>query len=246
MNTENPGCLTGVARAVALVIVLPVRLLWDAFAFCVKQLWRWVLAPVGRALGWLIHHLVVIPLRFLWEWVIAPVGRALWWVIDLLVVTPLTWLWRWVLLPVLKALWWVVDLLVVTPLGWLWQYVLAPVGRAVGAVLAWAWGIAGLVSRALGRAVGWVLWNAVGRPSPGRTGWSSRRSATGCGPGCGRPSPPPRGPSAPRPGGAPRPLRRTPLTEPGEPGPARARTLGSTTERPRSGARPEISPQDAG
>ncbi|SED38328.1 hypothetical protein [Streptomyces sp. TLI_105] len=173
MNTENArsrhpneptGCLTGVARAIALVIVLPVRLVWDALAYCLKQLWRWVLAPLGRALGWLIHHLLVIPLRFLWEWVLAPVGRALWWVIDLLIVTPLKWLGRWVLLPVAKAVWRVVDLLLVTPLTWLWRYVLAPVGRAVGAAVAWAWRIGGLISRALGRAVGWVLWNAIGRP----------------------------------------------------------------------------------
>ncbi|MFE4307923.1 hypothetical protein ACFRR6_17965 [Streptomyces sp. NPDC056891] len=164
MNTENPGCLTGVARAVALVIVLPIRLIWDAFAFCLKQLWRWILAPIGRALGWLIHYLIVVPLRFLWEWVLVPVGRALWWLADLLIVTPLEWLWRWVLLPVLKALWWVVDLLIVTPLTWLWRYVLAPVGRAAGAVLAWAWRIAGLILRAVGRAIGWVLWNVIGRP----------------------------------------------------------------------------------
>lgn len=79
MNTEKTrsqppnqptGCLTGVARVIALVVVLPVRLVWDALVFCLELLWRWVLAPVGRALGWLIHHLVVIPLRFLWEWVI--------------------------------------------------------------------------------------------------------------------------------------------------------------------------------
>ncbi|MFG3040341.1 hypothetical protein ACGFYZ_25940 [Streptomyces sp. NPDC048330] len=173
MNTENArsqtssepaGCLTGVARAIALVIVLPVRLVWDALAYCLKQLWRWVLAPIGRVLAWLIHHLLVIPLRFLWEWVIAPVGRALWWLVDLLVVTPLRWLGRWVLLPVAKAVWWLVDLLLVTPLTWLWRHVLAPVGRAAGAAAAWAWHIGGLISGALGRAVAWLLWNTVGRP----------------------------------------------------------------------------------
>ncbi|MFD4372004.1 hypothetical protein [Streptomyces sp. NPDC058486] len=164
MNTENPGCLTGVARAIALVVVLPVRLVWDALAWCFTQLWRWVLAPIGRALAWLLHHLVVIPLQWLWEWVLAPVGRALWWLIDLLVLTPLAWLWRWVLVPVGKALWWVVDLLLVTPLTWLWRYVLGPVCRFVGAVLAWAWRIAGQVSRAVGRAIRWVLWHGIGRP----------------------------------------------------------------------------------
>ncbi|MFD3569436.1 hypothetical protein [Streptomyces sp. NPDC058667] len=173
MNTEirrsgpqqQPGgCLTGVARVIALVVVLPVRLVWDALAFCLRQLWRWVLAPIGRVLGLLIEYLLVIPLRWLWEWVLAPLGRALRWLTDLLVVTPLRWLWRWVLLPVLKALWWVVDLLLVTPLSWLWRHVLAPVGRAVGAALAWAWRIAGRISRAVGLAVGWLLWHAIGRP----------------------------------------------------------------------------------
>ncbi|MFF5924872.1 hypothetical protein [Streptomyces hydrogenans] len=164
MNTENPGCLTGAARAVALVVVLPVRLLWDALVWCGRQLWRWILAPVGRALGWLVHHLLVIPLRWLWEWVLVPVAKAVWWVVDLLVVTPLRWLWEWALVPVGKAVWWVVDLLVVTPLTWLWRYVLDPVLRVVGAALAWAWRVAGEISRAVGRALRWVLWHAIGRP----------------------------------------------------------------------------------
>ncbi|MEU2545595.1 hypothetical protein ABZ618_09170 [Streptomyces roseolus] len=164
MNTENPGCLTGVARAVALVIVLPFRLLWDALAWCGRQLWRWVLAPIGRALGWLLHHLLVVPLRWLWEWVLAPIGRALGWLLHHLLVIPLRWLWEWVLVPVGKALWWVVDLLLVTPLRWLWRYVLGPVCRVVGAALAWAWRAAGEISRAVGRAIHWILWNAIGRP----------------------------------------------------------------------------------
>ncbi|WP_282695079.1 hypothetical protein [Streptomyces sp. CC208A] len=137
MNTENPGCLTGAARAVALVVVLPVRLVWEALAFCLRQLWRWILAPVGRALGWLLHHLLLVPLRWLWEWLLLPVGKALWWAVDLLLVTPLTWLWR---------------------------YVLGPVRRFVGAALAWAWRIAGQVSRAVGRMVRRVLWHTIGRP----------------------------------------------------------------------------------
>ncbi|MFF8408503.1 hypothetical protein [Streptomyces omiyaensis] len=164
MNTENPGCLTGAARAVALVVVLPVRLLWDALAWCLRQLWRWLLAPVGRALGWLVHHLLVIPLRWLWEWVLVPVAKVLWRVLDLLLVTPLRWLWEWVLVPVAKALWRVLDLLLVTPLTWLWRHVLGPVVRVAGAALLWAWRIAGRISRAVGRAVRWVLWNAIGRP----------------------------------------------------------------------------------
>ncbi|MFF0479976.1 hypothetical protein [Streptomyces sp. NPDC004435] len=164
MDTENPGCLTGVARAIALVVVLPLRLVWDALAWCFRQLWRWILAPVGRALGWLLHYVVVIPLRWLWEWVLVPVGRALGWLLHHLLVIPLRWLWEWVLLPVGKALWWVVDLLVVTPLRLLWRYVLGPVCRYVGAALAWAWRIAGRISRAVGLAIRWVLWNAIGRP----------------------------------------------------------------------------------
>lgn len=164
MNTENPGCLTAVARGIALVVVVPVRLVWDALAFCLRHLWRWILAPVGRALGWLIDVLILTPLRWLWQWVVVPVAKALWWLVDLLVLTPLGWLWQWVVVPVARALWWLVDLVVVTPFGWLWRYVLAPVGRVAGAALAWAWHVAGTVSRAVGRAVSWVLWHAVGRP----------------------------------------------------------------------------------
>ncbi|MFB7515079.1 hypothetical protein [Streptomyces sp. NPDC056144] len=169
MNTENPGadapgCLTGAARAVALVVVLPVRLVWDALAYCLRQLWRWILAPVGRALAWLAHHLLVIPLRWLGEWVLAPIGRALAWLGHYLLVVPVRWLWEWVLLPVCKALWWVADLLLVTPLTWLWRYVLGPVCRVAGAALAWAWRIGGRITAAVGRALRWTLWNLVGRP----------------------------------------------------------------------------------
>ncbi|WP_329420570.1 hypothetical protein [Streptomyces sp. NBC_01268] len=159
------------ARGIALVIVVPLRLVWDAVAYCLRHLWRGVLAPVGRALGRLIDVLILTPLGWLWRWVVVPVAKALWWLVDTLLLTPLGWLWRWVVVPVARALWWVVDLVVLTPLGWLWRYVLAPVGRVlgaglriVGAALAWAWRIAGEVSRAVGRAVSWVLWHAVGRP----------------------------------------------------------------------------------
>ncbi|MFF7811039.1 hypothetical protein ACFZCF_03825 [Streptomyces sp. NPDC007945] len=163
MNTENPGCLTGVARAVALVVVLPFRLLWDALAWCGRQLRRRVLAPIGRAVGWLLHLLLVVPLQWLSEWVLAPIGRAVGWLLHLLLVVPLRWLWEWVLVPVGRALWWLVDLLLVTPLRWLWRHALGPACRVVGAVLSWAWRVAGGISRAVGRALRYAIVRPLAR-----------------------------------------------------------------------------------
>src|SRR4051812_45972052 len=112
------GCVTTVVRIpvriVVLVLVVPVRLLWDALTVAAKALDRTVLRPLGRGLAWLWRTFVVIPLAWAWR----P-----------LVVSPVAWLWR---------------TLVVAPLVWLWRYVLAPLGRgiawavrALGAAAAW-------------------------------------------------------------------------------------------------------------
>ncbi|MGH3387920.1 MAG: hypothetical protein ACRDOO_03495, partial [Actinomadura sp.] len=123
-----PSCLTWPARVIAIVIVVPIRLLWEAVAAVGRAVYTVVLEPLGRLLDyvivrpvrWLFTVLVVIPLRWL--------GRVL-------VVIPLRWVWRAIL----------------TPLGrWLSTYVLAPVGRGL------RWVVTGLLLIIL-TPVGYVL-----------------------------------------------------------------------------------------
>ncbi|AUG77205.1 hypothetical protein CFP65_2371 [Kitasatospora sp. MMS16-BH015] len=150
---ERPvGCLVGVLRAVALVVVVPVRFGWELALV--------VLRPVGAVIGW--------------------AGRLLGAVLEALVVRPLAWVWRRAVVPVALALGrglaalgrgialaaragvagvrWLGAHLVVLPLGWLWRAALRPVGRGVSAAMVWAVGylvVAPLV---------WVVTHLVVRP----------------------------------------------------------------------------------
>ena len=54
--------------------------------------------------------------------------------------------------------------LLVVPLGFLWRYVVVPVAREVGAALALAWRGTAYVSRAVGRAIGWVCRVLIATP----------------------------------------------------------------------------------
>ncbi|HXA61041.1 MAG TPA: hypothetical protein VNW94_17920, partial [Streptosporangiaceae bacterium] len=119
-ENDLPGCISWPFRLIALVIVVPVRLLWEALAVIGRFLRRYLLAPLGRVItvlilrpgAWLITTLVVIPLRWLvvtfmivpgaWIYrrVVAPAGR---------------WLWRWVLRPICVA----AGLLILTPVAWM-------------------------------------------------------------------------------------------------------------------------------
>ncbi|MFG2191618.1 hypothetical protein [Streptomyces sp. NPDC048639] len=80
------GCLTVAirmpVRIIALIVVVPVRLVWDALVACGKALERTVLRPLGRALAWLWRTLVVAPCH--------AVGRALAWMWRTLIVVPFT------------------------------------------------------------------------------------------------------------------------------------------------------------
>ncbi|MEU6080828.1 hypothetical protein [Streptomyces sp. NPDC047108] len=131
------GCLTVAirmpVRIIALIVVVPVRLVWDALVVCGKALERTVLRPLARALGWLWRTLVVAPFTAL--------GRGLAWTGRTLVVTPLVRLWRQVLAPAGRGLGvglvWLGRALLVVPWVALHRYVLAPAGRAIGTALLW-------------------------------------------------------------------------------------------------------------
>ncbi|MEU9062394.1 hypothetical protein AB0D13_26895 [Streptomyces sp. NPDC048430] len=110
------GCLTTLVRIpvriVVLVLVLPVRMLWDLLLAGGRLAERVLLRPLGRALEWLYDQVLV------------PVGRALAWLTVALLVWPWVGLWRHVVVPAVRYG-------VVVPLVWLYGAVLTPAGHGL-------------------------------------------------------------------------------------------------------------------
>jgi hypothetical protein len=151
------GCLTVAiripVRIVVLVLVVPVRMVWDALVVVGRFLRDHVLRPLWRAL-------VVWPCVALWRYVVVPVAKALGWLGKVLVVVPLVWLYRYVLTPVGHGIAWVVRG-IGAGLAWVYARVLTPVGhgivwllKGVGAVLAW-------IFTPIGRAIAWCVGGLV-------------------------------------------------------------------------------------
>jgi hypothetical protein len=118
------GCLAVAIRVpvriVVLVLVVPVRLVWDALVVGGRFLYRTVLRPLGRAV-------FVWPWVALWRYVVVPLAKALGWLAKVLLVVPLGWLYRYVLTPVAHG--------TGAALAWLYARVLTPVGHACAWVL---------------------------------------------------------------------------------------------------------------
>ncbi|WP_093708847.1 hypothetical protein [Streptomyces sp. 2131.1] len=135
------GCLTTViripVRVVVLLVVLPVRMLWDALVVTARAAERVLLRPLGRVLA-----------RFfgaLWRYVFVPLGQALVWLGRAVFVWPWAALWRYVVVPVVRygivvPLQWAYARLL-TPLGhglrWVWREALVPAARWLGTGLKW-------------------------------------------------------------------------------------------------------------
>lgn len=176
---QPEGCLVVAirlpVRIVALVLVLPVRMAWDALVVAGRFLNGVLLRPLGRALLWLGRVLVVLPLAGLWRYVVVPVGKALAWLAKVLVVAPLVWCHRHLLTPVGHALaWlyahvltpavvglgaalaWLVRYLVAVPARWLYGRVLAPAGRAIAWCGLGVWRLLALLVAGIGRILYWV------------------------------------------------------------------------------------------
>ncbi|MFD4141467.1 MULTISPECIES: hypothetical protein [unclassified Streptomyces] len=147
------GCLTTAVRIpvriVVLLVVLPVRMLWDLLVVCARAIDRTLLRPLGRALAWLGRTFVVIPVTWLFEKVLTPMAlgafRLAEFVAKALFYWPWVALWRYVLAPVgtygliVPALW--IHRQLLTPLGhgiaWIHRTLLTPAGHGILAVLAW-------------------------------------------------------------------------------------------------------------
>ncbi|MEW2389869.1 hypothetical protein AB0933_16120 [Streptomyces venezuelae] len=169
---QPEGCLAVAiripVRIVVLVLVVPVRLLWDALAVCGTFLYRNALRPVGRAIGavltFLCKAVFVWPWVGLWRYVLVPVGIAIAWLVRTLIVVPAVWLYTAVLTPVGRGITTLLRWIFVVPLVALWRWVLAPIGRAIAVVareiadaFGHAWRIAGHISLVVGRFLGTLL-----------------------------------------------------------------------------------------
>ncbi|MFJ6612506.1 hypothetical protein ACIQPT_19770 [Streptomyces sp. NPDC091289] len=132
-------------RIVVLVLVLPVRMVWDALTALWHAADRVLLRPLGRALAWLFDTLVLTPLTWLFTRVVAPLGKAVTWLAVALLIWPWIGLWRYVVVPVARygiaapAVWLYESVL--TPLGhglrWIGTALIAPAARGLGAGLTW-------------------------------------------------------------------------------------------------------------
>ncbi|MEV6332324.1 hypothetical protein [Streptomyces sp. NPDC051909] len=180
MSTENPAPPPPAAphaliripvRIVVLVLILPVRMTWDALKTTARFLDRTVLRPLGRTLGlaaaWLgrlvawpfvmlWRYVIVVPVVWLYGAVLAPLGRGLAWVFTGLgrgigwlltvlgraVAWPLAMLWRYV---------------IVAPVVWLYGAVLAPLGRGIGWLLTRTGHGLAWVFTGLGRGLAWFF-----------------------------------------------------------------------------------------
>ena len=168
VENDPPGCLA----IPLLIIVVPIRLLWEVLS----ALGRFVQAYVMRPIRWLLYNGLVRPL---W-WVLRVlVLQPLWWVLRVLVLQPLWWVLR---VLILRPLWWVLRVFVLLPARWIWQRILVPLGqmflryvlKPLWTALVWVltmvlvpfvhlarWLVWGLV--ALWRAVLWPVLAAFGR-----------------------------------------------------------------------------------
>ena len=191
---QPEGCLVAAfrlpLRIVMFVLVLPVRLVWDAlvavgkavgrgFEWCGRRVLGPVLRAFGAAVAWVFLALFYWPWAALWTYVLA---RPLAWLWRHLVAAPAAALHRWVLAPLGHALaaaargvgkflsrtghW-----LFVVPALALHRWLLAPTGRGLAllaretaAALAFAWHAAGRVTLPLLRFLGRVLRAALVTP----------------------------------------------------------------------------------
>ncbi|WP_405501234.1 hypothetical protein [Streptomyces anulatus] len=132
-------------RIVVVVLVLPVRMVWDAFTALWHAADRVLLRPLGRALARLLDTLVLTPLTWMYTWVLTPLGKAASWLAVALLLWPWIGLWRYVVVPVARygiaapAVW--LYGAVLTPLGhglrWIGTALLAPAARGLGTGLSW-------------------------------------------------------------------------------------------------------------
>ncbi|MYX13670.1 hypothetical protein GTY67_09560 [Streptomyces sp. SID8374] len=136
-------------RIVVLVVVLPVRMVWDLLAAGWHAFDRTLLRPLGRGLAWLADTLLLTPLAWLFTKVLTPLALAVTWLATAVFIWPWIGLWRYVVVPVAKYG-------VAVPVGWLYANLLTPLGH----------GAARLCGKA-GQGVAWLVTTLVVAPAGG-------------------------------------------------------------------------------
>lgn len=158
----------------ALIIVVPVRLLWELLSVIARLVGAYVLRPIGwllytllvRPLRWTLRVFVLLPLRWVGERLLVPLGRLVLRYVLRPVGIALAWAVSIALIPVVFAARWIGR-----GLAALWR-ALWPLLAAFGRFLAWTWHLAGLVLfHALVRPVRFV-WRVLVRPVLAALGWA--------------------------------------------------------------------------
>ena len=153
------GCLAVAiripVRIVVLVLVVPVRMAWDALVIAGRFLNDALLRPLGRALLWVGRAVFVWSWVALWRYVVVPVAKGLGWLAYRLLVVPVVWLYRYLLTPVGHGIAWAARGLwagVVWAVSGVWAGVVWS-AKGIGAVLGWVhrWTLL-----PLGRGIAWV------------------------------------------------------------------------------------------
>lgn len=159
-----------------LIIVVPIRLLWELLSAIARFTGAYVLRPIGRLLytllvrplRWTLRVFVLAPLRWVAVRLLMPLGRLVLRYLLRPVGIALAWVVSIALIPVAFAARWLGRGLVA-----LWQ-ALWPLLAAVGRFLAWSWHQAGLVLfHLLVRPVRF-LWRVLVRPVLGALAWAWR------------------------------------------------------------------------
>ncbi|WP_406058204.1 hypothetical protein OG462_16250 [Streptomyces sp. NBC_01077] len=151
MSMENPpppALIRIPIRIVVLVVVLPIRMTWDALTATAHFLDRTALRPVGRGIAWVFTG---IGRGLAWvftgvgrglAWVFTRVGRGLAWVFRHTVSRPSRWLYGAVLAPVGRGIAWVftgVGRGIAVGAGWLWRGLSAAGRLLANLVFVWPW-----------------------------------------------------------------------------------------------------------
>lgn len=164
-ENEAPGCLT----VPALIVVVPIRLLWELLVLIRRAVARYVLRP----LGWLVYQGLVRPIAWLfqelWEllvligrgvarYVLRPVA----WLVYQGLVRPVAWLVR-LLLELLALIGRAVGRYVLRPLGWLvYQGLIRPVAWLFQVLVVSLRWLGAVILAPLGRAVYRYLLRPIG------------------------------------------------------------------------------------
>ncbi|MFD8972354.1 hypothetical protein [Streptomyces sp. NPDC059593] len=148
---DPEGCLTAAiripVRIVVLIVVVPVRLAWDALALCGAFLGRVLLRPLGRAYD-RFHEHVLAPLGRGIARMAEAVATATWWLCKAVLYWPWLGLWRYVVVPIAVHL-------IAAPAAWLYRTVLTPLGRGLARGAAW---LHARLLAPLGRGTRLALW----------------------------------------------------------------------------------------